>query len=489
ALKTVDFNIITVKNVGDFAAPSPVAAIRNDSVIAVKWFNGFEGSKVLDFDSREADQVIIDPDIILPEINRKNNYQKRPMAFKFIAGIENESKRSLYYAPLIGGNAYDKFMLGLGVYNSVWPSKRFEYVLAPMYGFGSGDVVGMGSINYHTYPKKGLQRITLGVGVKSFNFFENPIFDYELKYTKITPSVEIELGQKRARSPIRQTIQFRNMHFLTEQATFALDTLPTPSNPDVDSIFAVYQGNELDHNMITDLYYHLDIDGTISKFSIRTGLEFQEFKDLAGTSNTYLKWLTDINYSWSYRQGKRLRVRLYSGAFLQNSKRSSGSFFFPVSLISNGNVDYRYDRYFMARSQGAFGDQNFLGQQIYTDQGGFKTAVSRSSNIGLSNSFVVSANFKVDLPFRFNSPVKPYIDLGYFSKQGDTSDPLLSPFMWNFGIAIEVLNETIGIYLPIASSQNLQVAMEQRGDYLSRIAFQLDLNRLNPFDLVKTIDY
>ncbi|MEM6723126.1 MAG: M1 family metallopeptidase [Bacteroidota bacterium] len=489
ALKQVDDRVITVKNVGDVAAPFPVASMSNGEVVTIKWFNGFEGTKVLDFDSQGGEEVIIDPEMILPEINRKNNYQKRPVDFKFLAGIENESKKSLYYAPLIGGNAYDKFMLGLGVYNSGWPHNRFEYVLAPMYGFGSGDPVGLASMHFHTYPKKGLQRITLGLGVKSFNFFENPNFDYELKYTRITPSVEIELGKREARKPITQTIKFRNMHFLQEQATFTLDTLPRPSEPTMDSVFAVYQGNELDHSMITDLYYNLDIDGTINKLNVTTGLEFQEFKDLAGTSNTYLKWITDINYAFMYRRGRSFRVRLYSAAFVQNSKRNSGSFFFPVSLISNGPTDYRYDRYFMARSQGTFGDQNVLGQQIYTDQGGFKTAVSPASNIGLSNSYVVSANFTVDLPFRFKSPVRPYIDLGYFKKRDTFSDPLLSSFMWNFGIAIEVLNKTIGIYLPLASSENLQVAMEQRGDYFSRIAFKLDLNRLNPFDLAKSIDY
>ncbi|MEO1434168.1 MAG: M1 family aminopeptidase, partial [Bacteroidota bacterium] len=489
ALKQVDERTITIKNVGAVAAPFPVASMRNGEIVALKWFKGFEGSKVLDFNSEGADQVVIDPNLLLPEINRKNNYQKRPINFKFLAGIENESKKSLYYAPLIGGNAYDGPMLGLGIYNSVWPHKRFEYLLAPMYGFSSGDVVGMGSLHFHTYPKQGLQRLTLGVGVKSFNFFDNPNFDYELKYYKITPSIELELGKKEARSPITQTIKLRNMHFMEEQATFALDTVPRPSDPAVDSVFAVYQGNELDHSMITDLYYTLDVDGTINKINLRTGLEFREFKDLAGTSNTYLKWITDLNYAFMYRRGKSFKVRLYGAAFVQNSKRNSGSFFFPVSLISNGPTDYRYDRYFMARSQGAFGDQNFLGQQIYTDQGGFKTAVSRESNVGLSNSYVVSANFTVDLPFRFNSPVRPYIDLGYFKKRETFSDPLLSSFMWNFGLAIEFLDETIGIYLPLASSENLQVAMEQRGDYFSRIAFKLDLNRLNPFDLVKTIDY
>jgi hypothetical protein len=49
---------------------------------------------------------------------------------------------------------------------------------------------------------------------------------------------------------------------------------------------------------------------------------------------------------------------------------------------------------------------------------------------------------------------------------------------------LELFDERLAVYFPLISSKNIADQLEERGDYFTRIGFQLDLQRMNPWKLL-----
>ena len=92
----------------------------------------------------------------MPDINRQNNtlrtkgiFRKiEPLQLKFLAGFENPSKTQIFYMPAFGWNSYNRWMAGMTFYNSILPSKNFEYVIMPLYSFQSKNLCGGMDLSY-----------------------------------------------------------------------------------------------------------------------------------------------------------------------------------------------------------------------------------------------------------------------------------------------------------------------------------------------------
>lgn len=129
-------------------------------------------------------------------------------------------------------------------------------------------------------------------------------------------------------------------------------------------------------------------------------------------------------------------------------------------------------------------------------EGGFKTPVEIAQSIadGRSNSFIFAVNLKSDIPV--NLPfgteivkIKPYLDLGYFQNTAPsvTVNSASEQIFANAGLMIDIWDGAAGIYFPLISSKNLDLLLKQRGNYMSRIGFSLNLNRLHPRELAKSV--
>jgi len=418
----------------------------------------------------------------MPDINRRNNGQKRNLQFKLLAGIENDKKKTLYYTPLIGGNAYDKLMLGLGMYNVVLPAKNLELQLAPMFSIGSGELVGVAGLNYYLYPKKGaFKSVALGLGAKSFHYNEyggdREDIDYLERYYRFAPSVNFELRKKTPRSPISQNISVKLVSIFQENATFSLDTMPDPP-------VVRYEGNETANWNVLQATYSYSNDNAINPFGVSVGFEFSP--DADGGEKAYAKLSVEGNYRYVYQSGKGLDLRLFTGAFLYNADRDFGGFTF--NMATQGFRDNNFDDYYFGRSENIEG---LWSQQIQPLDGGFKTPIV-TNDYGTSNAFLVALNLKTDLPINLplNLPLKPYLDVGYFKNTAPSVDADIAyELMYNFGLAVEVGNGVAGIYLPLFSNERLKNDLKSRGNYLSRIGFTVNINRLNPFDFARNLSF
>lgn len=471
---------VTVSNRGDITAPVVISVVK-DTTISTYWFDGFEGKTTLEVPAIEGATYAIDNDGDMLEINRRNNFQKTPVKAKFLVGLENPKKKTLYFAPTLGYNAYDGFMLGLGFYNRVFPAKNFEFAFTPMYGFNSGTVAGLGDFKYHINSENGIFRTTtLGVNVRSFNEFENTESDYFRRYAIINPSVRFELRRQDI-SPTKQFITLGYKNINDEIANF---------NP-ADFTFTNKENRQRN---IIEAKYELKRSTAFNKSSIELSVLGESYERAqASFQSSYIRTTLEATHSIFYAKNKRksFDIRLFAGGFpFYNRGRAGGSF--PLTLTSQGYNDWFYDDFYFGRSE----NSGFLSKQINLGNGGFKVPIYESptdvpdgllvndpdNDYGETNSFVMTMNLKADLPMNLplNIPIKPYLDFGVFDHK--ISGEL--EFVYNGGIALDLFDGILGVYFPLFGTEAL---MSQQPNFGSRISFNLDLNRLNGFEALRNI--
>ena len=215
-------------------------------------------------------------------------------------------------------------------------------------------------------------------------------------------------------------------------------------------------------------------------------MEQQEYDAFVG-EQSYLKASIEWNSSYTYGRGRSVDFRIFGGAFIQNDARNRNSYSTrslargSFALAHQGFNDYRYDRFFFGRSE----QSGLWSQQVTLEEGGFKNAFGSSVNIGQSNNFIFAVNLKADLPqsLPLNLPLKPYLDFGYFDKAELIGEDEMfeNQFMFSGGVMLDFFDGIFGIYFPVINSDNLKEQYKaNRNEYLKRITFSIDLQRLNP---------
>ena len=171
--------------------------MEKDSVLGGQWIEGFTGSKIVAIANKGTDKIQIDPQLDMPEINRRNNSWKinkaahkfQRLRFQFIGSVENQNRTQVFFAPYLGWNNYDKTQVGIAIYSPFLPKRKFEYLLVPAIGTGSKQFIGTARLNYNFFPKK-VQRFTIGVKEKRFSYL---LFPKDLTYTKFEPYLNLAL--------------------------------------------------------------------------------------------------------------------------------------------------------------------------------------------------------------------------------------------------------------------------------------------------------
>lgn len=481
---------LTIQNKGDIAAPFPVDVVEEKKIVKTVWVDGFEGEKTVAIAVPGADKFVLDSKHIMPDFNRKNNTIKEkggkiePLQFKFLGGLENPRKTQVYWTPIVGYNQYDGFMAGLALYNTVLPSKKLEWAITPMFGTRSKEVTGTGTLDYHIYPEK-LQRVTLGLGYKGFaytnttDFYNQFDVKTHLNYRRIRSSVDMEFKKKNARSDRKQILSVEFLAMNTDRIGTLGTEVITNTDGTLDTI-STYTGHEKVWNFVPRIKYHLSNDRALTPYEINAVLEQFSGQGIASISDdNYIKLSVDAKTKFLYKAKKGLEIRFFGGVFLHNEKSDiisevTGSF----NLARNGGSDYWMDDYYFGRSEGA----GFLSQQIHVADGGFK-AISRNTPLGISNKGLVSLNIKLDLPIvfpKFLPNIRPYADVAYLISDNEK-------LYFQAGVALEMLNERIGIYLPLVSTDNIKLKNTSK-KYFSKVSFVVDLNKMNPSKILYNFD-
>ena len=474
---------LTIENKGKMSAPFPVSGIKNGEIKSTVFVEGFDRNNKINFAGNDYDKIVIDAEGITTDINRRNNTIKttgsfkkvEPLQLKFITGVENPDRTTLYFTPTLGYNKYDGAMAGLALYNTTVPVKPFEFALLPSYGFKSKQITGLGELAYRFYPASDFAKgVQLKLGLKQFNRFYNETSDYFLKYRKITPSITLDLNTT-PNKRFYHYLKFRALILSEESAIFTRDSVTMETN---------YTGNATDTRPIFELSYVAQNSRGINPYKLRVALEQQSYDSFIG-KQSYVKATLDYTTNYTYKPGRNISFRFFLGGFLQNTIRDRGagrSTQGALALYSEGFNDYKYDELFFGRSE----SDGIFSQQISLNDGGMKLPVgaSQAGNLGKSNNFIFALNIKGDLPKRlpFGLPVKPYFDLGYYDNSGPlgSDDAFGDQLVYSGGLMLDFMNGTVGVYFPLLNSGNVNELLEQKGGYSNRISFNINFNRLNP---------
>lgn len=504
---------VTVKNKGSLVAPLAISVINEDSVLHTFWYDGFTGTKTLQVPNYPFTQQSltyrIDGNKKTTDLYRQNNtVQVRgtcencsKIKLQPLANLETDHATQVFFAPVYAYNVYNKSMLGIAFYNSLFPQKRNEFLFMPVYSFQTKDLNGYASYWHNFYTEGKIRNIQLGFHSARFAtkglYYNSGTSDTliqsvlnggsayygNITYEKFAPFVKISLQPKNRRSLRENTLMLRYV-MVNEQAA--------------DRSYFYQFGK--DHFGISEITYQFADPNVLRPFSANIGLQ-------SGIHNVNFQKLSlEINQSIKYKKGKSkaAQIRLFAGGFLFEKTAAAGSrddnYAQRVYLQGGANAgqnDYLYDQAMMGREEhlgnisapnpANTSAQNIWGRQVLYTQSGFRNFAS----VGSSNTFLTSANFTI--PFPIPVPLGIYYDISYFNAPGtyDNLGNYTKPGFKSASVGGVYLNikDVFGIYLPIISTSNVEDYWNTNGykTIFSRASFVFNLNKLSPVRGVRDI--
>jgi len=457
---------VGIKNTGEIKAPIFVQGIKDNKLVGMVIYDGFEGKQVLDFPPGVIDHFKIDYMEDMPEIKRSNNtirtsgiFKKvEPLKLQFLGSIDHPDKTQLFYTPVAGWNNYNKWMFGMALYNTTLPQKKFEYELMPMYSIGTDDIAGYGRLTYNIYPKNKLfQQISVGATSTRYAYSTTPI---NTNFNKIAPELNIEFKKKQAISPYTHQLRYRNITIIRDTYKVFVQ-VDAAGNPNV-----TYSPASVTTNF-NDLTYTFSKKDAIKPYSIKVNL--QEGENMVKTSVTG-------NYSIKYKEkDKGFDARFFAGTFIGTTAADAGPYRFRLSG-QRGYQDYLYDHVFLGRTE----TTGTLAKQYTETDGGFKFY----SFLGQSSQWLTAVNLKSSLG-NMKLPVGLFADIGMTGPDGRTTEKVL----YDAGGSVIIIKDIFEIYFPVLickGFQDYKTANDLK--YSETIRFMLNLNLMNPFDLIKKME-
>ena len=411
-----------------------------------------------------ADRIRIDDSNRTLDIDRRNNEVrahglfKRCKAPKFesLMGIERNDQRSIYYSLLPAWNGHDGWQVGLALRNTTFPSQRTEWVLAPLYAFGSERMVGGARIEHHFDRMRSsvFQNIHVGLsGRTSGTFYDH---DAVAWYEKLSPSVRFDLKRDPLTRPWSHTVGLRGIR-IWNASEFTTD----------DEVVYHYKTSqdyvELQHSMADARKLHPS--------SIITTLTAAE---------DWLRGSVEIKQAFAYNtHNKQFRVRAFAGSFLYK-----GGDYLSNGLdawgLTWGPEDMLYDHAYFERGA----TKDFTGRQFNKQQGAFKTPFLQ----GGSDTWVASLGAELDLPFKL--PIAFFATAGWAPITNVTQDgkSMSAAAYFEAGVGMPVIKDVLEIWFPLFVSQ--RIANEE--EYLERsvsdrIRFVIALEKLDPTRLLRNL--
>ncbi len=385
-------------------------------------------------------------------------------------------------SPMLGANSYDKFMLGIVVTNIKFPPNRFRFFAVPLFATGTKKLTGLGSAWYSFYPEKTIRRIEIGADAATFtmNSFKDDFGKTNFTgFRKIVPGIKLTLAEKNARSTKNRFIQFKSFLISEDEFDFYRDTVI--SGPDTSIGTRV----NIDNTNRTLNQLKLVIEDYRVLYPYRGELKLEQGKD-------FLRAAFTGNYYFNYPGGGGLDVRFFAGKFFYTGGRTTTKEFatdrYHLNMTGpNGYEDYTYSDYFIGRNE----FEGLSSQQIMIRDGAFKIRTDLlADKVGRSDDWLIAANFGTTIPSSINPlsvlpvkiPLKLFLDIGTYSDAWKR-DAGLDRFIFDAGLHIPLLKETINIYIPLIYSKiykdYLTSTTLKKERFLKKISFSIDISNFN----------
>lgn len=460
---------INLINKSDVAGPARIDAYLKDSIVGTTWTPPFESSATAQLPDSVKEWDRLSLSRVIPDAKKTNNHYRRNGLFhrggiqlKPFVNTTLGQKEKIFVLPALGYNQYDGFELGLLFHNATFPERRFKYMLAPMYGFGSKDIIGAGSIGYSFFPRRTFKEILLQADAKSFHYDRTKVNIPEYlhaRYLKVAPSLSFTFRENRATSPVTRRFTLKGYMINEDEYNYTFST--------TDSLFR--PGIQTQQNVYGVLRYLHRNDRTFNPFNYSAELQgHQDFVKLNVEGNLRVDY---------HLKNKGLHIRAYAGKFiaLNNNAPAIGRYYLNSSYT--GVNDYLYDDTYFGRTE----TNNIWAQQISMREGGFKVPTPLYANpIGRSDDWLAAVNLKTDLPLKW-LPVRLFFDIGTFANAGKLN-PSGSKLIYDGGVEIHALRNILAVYVPFIMSEDLRDYMKTihgKNAFGKSIVFSIQLHNIN----------
>ncbi|HRO98381.1 MAG TPA: M1 family metallopeptidase, partial [Flavobacteriales bacterium] len=462
-----------LKNTGLDSIPVPITAWKGSDSLGTKWFMSTKDVVGHEHIWPNADRIRIDAGAHTLDIDRRNNEVRSHGLFrrwakpevKWFAGVEKDDRRSVYWTPVAAWNGHDGVQLGLAAYNTVFPSQRTEWVVAPLYGFASERIGGAARIEHHLdrLHSRWFQNIHLGLNLRSSAIFQD--HGNVAAYEKVAPHILFDLKRDPLRKPWKHSIGLRGIYVNTTSSAVsgeAVDVFPA-SLP----LFEQYNA---------ELQYTARDDRKLGPTFVQLTVLAQD----AGGASSFVRASIELKRAFTYNaEKKQLRLRAFAGTFLTGGD----DLIDPLQAwgLSWGPEDLLYDDAYLERGAAR---STFTGRQFGKQQGAFKTPFAQ----GGSDSWTASMNMELDFPFSL--PLAAFASAGWVPLTSITTEGSSTSTASYFeaGLGIPVVRDVLEVWFPLYVSERIRDEEEFAGrDIGDRIRFVFALEKLDPTKALRRV--
>jgi hypothetical protein len=430
---------------GQVNGPIGVSLLQNGQVLETKWAEPGQTNLSFLTPLSKIDKVVIDNGNNIPELNRQNNtwaknqvlHKVEPLRFEWLTGDHEKGKSTLFWTPMIGGNAYDGFMAGVTLHNIGFAPKKFTYLISPMLSTSRLRPAGIAEFSYQILPTKAFELIRLGLSVKSFG----QELGSKNCFVAYSPYLMMNLGSRKIRRPLHQEILLQGIY----RQDFAFGT------PNAE--WGGFAQHVLNYRK--------------SAYQLNWTNRFEMYKSSAESISRI--W-TNLAQTFTYSVGKfdrHIELNMFGGYTLNynlNGIDPSNRFNWGLNGI-NGSQDLFLEDYYFGRKA----TTGLWAQQTMERHGQFHTGNNAGNNLNWLTTATVYAQL----------PIKPNI-LGVFADYGFASGAAQSVDMYyNAGVGIR-FGKVFGLYLPLVNSSNMG---DLYTNYMSHVRFTLRINPVNRLSL------
>lgn len=460
-----------------FHGPIPVSLCIGDSALQTQWIDYPYNANAVFPTGTPANRIAIDPNQNLPEVNVANNAKKMNGLFRRrgiklnTIGLGLGTNHEIGLLPAIGFNAHDGFELGAIIHNLRVPNRRFQFALAPQFGFESRSLIGTGIVGYSLYPKSIFRKVTFAIQGNSYHHNEATQLDGKTKiYTRhiaVSPSLRFDFRNRNLRNPVTNILEFRPTVTMSQPLEFTKvggDTLYQPELGDyrrysVAEVLFVHKNRRTFHPYA----YQILAEGN------------SEFAKIGFTGNFRIDY---------YGEGKKPRrnsfyFRAYAGKFFDLDNRGDLQSSRPQNLAATYTDvnDYMYRDVFVDRNN----QTGILSQQIAMREGGFKIRTNQyTTPIGMTNNWLAAVNMRVDVPVKLPFRLQGFADFGTFAG-AKKQNPSGSALIFDAGIEAHFFGDVLTIYCPLAMSRDFKdytKSIYTKNRFVQTMSFSLNLSRL-----------
>ena len=417
---------------------------------------------------------------ILPNQRRSGSKIAFLFDVKSLTKYAKDPSKDLYvFGPAIGFNSYDKLMVGAFVTNIKLPPSKLQFFLAPMYATGSKRLTGLGFIYHSFYPNHFFQKIELGISGSHFTadqFTDSAGNKTFLSFEKYVPGIKFVFKEKDPRSNFYRFLQFKSFIISEGSLRFFRDTVITLPGP--DTTISTKHRTVSENRILNQLKFVIENNRVL--YPYRGELKIEQGKDFFRTSFTG-------NYFFNYPKNGGLNVRLFAGKFFYSGSKTFAKQFatdrYHLNMTGpNGYEDYTYSDYFIGRNK----FEGMASQQLMVGDGGFKVRTDLlADKVAKTDDWLIAANFNTTIPSALlpvKIPLKVFLDIGTYAEAWKNKTEN-DRFLFDAGLQISLLRETINIYLPLIYSpvykDYIQSIIEKKGRIWKKISFSIDISNFS----------